>query len=253
MSVLGSGSRGNSLYLRFGDLHCLVDAGLSYTEIKRRLTSMDVDIASIGHVFVTHEHTDHISALRVLTKRQPVSLYCTSKTYLQIGEHLSEKTDIQFSDHPLIVGGITVTPFPVSHDAVDPVGYTFSANGRKISVTTDLGHVNGGVLDQLKDSDVLVIESNHDETMLWNGPYTWPLKQRIAGNNGHLSNRQTAEALESVYHHKLKYVFLAHLSQENNNPDIALKTVNEYLHAKVDHKARVMLTDQRICTRVIHL
>ncbi len=226
---------------------------MSYSEIKRRLGLLGVDIGLISRVFITHEHADHISALKTMTKRQKISAYFSSKTYLHIGSLLADQTEIHFADQPFGFAGISVTPFPVSHDAADPVGYSFVYQGKKVSVSTDLGYLTPGVLGQMKNSDVLMIESNHDEEMLWNGPYAWPLKERIAGKNGHLSNRQSAEAIESVYHDGLKYVFLAHLSQENNKPSLALTTVNDYLNPRVRHRAQVLLTHQQNCSPVIHI
>jgi phosphoribosyl 1,2-cyclic phosphodiesterase len=253
LCVLGSGSRGNCTYLRVGEYHCLIDAGMSYTEIKHRLKTQGIDIAYISHIFITHEHTDHISALKTLTNRHRVNICCTSKTYLQIGGLLSEQTHIIFLDHPFSIDGITVLPFPVSHDAVDPMGYSFMYQDKKISITTDLGHVSSDVIRYLEDSDILIIESNHDENMLWNGPYAWPLKQRIAGESGHLSNRQTAEAIELVYHDQLKYILLAHLSQENNEPVIAFSTVDDYLKKTGNYHTELLITNQHVCSTMINL
>ncbi len=252
LCVLGSGSRGNVSYLRAGGQHCLIDAGLSYTEISRRLAANGLSMQDIRHVFITHEHSDHISALKVMTKRHRMNVYCTSKTYLQISGFLNTQNAVVFSDKPFSVDGLDITPFPVNHDAVDPVGYTFSFHGRKISVTTDLGTAPADVAEHLNNSDILMIESNHDEEMLWNGPYAWPLKERIAGQNGHLSNRQAAELISSLNHSRLKHILLAHLSQENNHPDIAYAAVHDLLKKNRNRHTHLNVTNQQTSSPMIH-
>lgn len=242
--VLGSGSRGNCIYFRAGDHHCLIDAGMSYREIRHRLMNIGIPIEAIQNVFITHEHNDHISALKTLTQKHSLRLFCTPKTYLQIAHQIHPQTHLHLTDGEKNMNGLTVTPFAISHDAVDPVGYSFRYHHLKISMLTDLGVVTTNVIRTVSDSHVLIVEANHDETMLWNGSYSEPLKRRIAGEYGHLSNRQTVELISHMAHPHLQFIFLAHLSRENNQPTLAFTAVNNYLKKAGLTMTRLLLTDQ---------
>ena len=249
--VLGSGSKGNCTYLRAGSLHCLVDAGLRYDELERRLKCIEVSAHAIRHIFITHEHQDHIGGLRKFTKKHKVTVHVNAPTYLKIGSELSSDHSVNVFDNPFKIDDIYVIPFPVSHDAVDPVAFSFQYGSKKISLLTDTGCATRLVKEHIRGSDALVLETNHDEEMLRNGAYPWPLKQRISGQLGHLSNRQAADTLCEVACDKLRHVFLAHLSAENNSPALALKTVIAALPQI--NKPDVLLTHQDRVSELIHL
>ena len=238
--VLGSGSKGNCVYLRAGDVHFLVDAGLRYDDLEKRLKDISVTTKDIGHIFITHEHADHINGLKRFAKYNKATVHVNAKTYFLVSSDLPDQYPINVFDTAFEINDISVKPFPVSHDAVDPMAYSFHFDQKKISVVTDTGYATGLVKEQIRGSDALVLESNHDENMLKTGLYPWPLKQRIAGRLGHLSNRQAGDVLKEISCERLRHVFLAHLSEENNSPELAMKTVGAHL-SKTDRTAPALL------------
>jgi phosphoribosyl 1,2-cyclic phosphodiesterase len=252
--VLGSGSKGNSVFLQAGSTKLLIDAGLSYRQLSMRLATIGVEPSEIEHIFITHEHVDHISGLKIFTKTHPVELHLNSSTYIQTARRIHKSAAIHVFDGVFSIGDIIINPFTIPHDASDPVGYTITYHNIKVSIATDLGHGSPEVIEQIKHSHAVILEANHDEAMLWNGRYTWPLKQRIAGPSGHLSNTQAAHLLKQVYHPDLQYVVLAHLSQENNNPKLAFNAVFEYLRETMGFQnTQVLLTHQEQSTPIIRL
>lgn len=248
--VLGSGSKGNCIYLRAGDVHFLVDAGLRYDDIEQRLHEISVSTKDIQHVFITHEHVDHISGLKKFAKNHTATIHANAQTYLRVGSELPNEYPVNIFDTVFEINDIIVKPFAVSHDAVDPTAFSFSFSGKKISVVTDTGYATSLVKEQIRDSDILVLECNHDEDMLKKGSYPWPLKQRIASKLGHLSNRQAAETLAEISNERLRHVFLAHISAENNSPKLALDTVGSHLSQLQLRCPALILTHQ---TRVSEL
>lgn len=251
--VLGSGSKGNCVYLRAGDIHFLVDAGLRYDDIEKRLLDISVSTKDIQHIFITHEHVDHINGLRKFAKQNKATIHVNAQTYLQISSGLPDKYPVNVFDTAFEINDIRVKPFAVSHDAVDPMGYSFCFCEKKISVVTDTGYATILVKEQIRDSDILVLESNHDEEMLKKGMYPWPLKQRISGKLGHLSNRQAAETLTEVASEKLRHVFLAHLSAENNSPNLALRTVRAHLEEMKMDTLGLLMTHQNKVSELISI
>ncbi len=251
--VLGSGSKGNCTYVRAGQTHCLIDAGLRYEELKRRLHSIEVKPEDIRHVLITHEHFDHISGLKKFTKTHKVTVHTNASTYLHVSSELPAGYAVNVFDNPFKIDDITVIPFPVSHDAADPVAFSFQYGAKKISVLTDTGYTSHLVKEHIRGSDVLVLESNHDEDMLRTGTYPWPLKQRISSRFGHLSNRQAADTLSEIACGRLRHVFLAHLSAENNSPSLALRTVGARLSAMTESAPALLLTHQDRVSEMIHL
>ena len=230
-AVLASGSSGNSVYLEIAGKHFLVDAGVSNRAICKQLESIGVDNKQLDSVFITHEHIDHIRGIDVLARSHPkVKVYANKATWRAGNKFLhrviNEQRQFTTTHSQFTLDDVTITPFAISHDAVDPVGYKFEAEGKSIVVATDLGIVSQGVHDHLLGTDAIVIESNHDPEMLQKGPYPYFLKQRIAGKRGHLANNITAELLKRVIARQTQAIVLAHLSDKNNTPEIALK-VNE--------------------------
>ncbi len=229
--LLASGSRGNAIYLSDGNSRILIDAGLSGVEIERRMQSRGLDPEQLDGIVVSHEHTDHIQAVGVLSRRFKLPVYISDETYTAARNQLGRiETAHSFScGTPFRIGNFELHPFSISHDASDPAGFTVTSNGTRIGIATDLGIATTMVKTHLQDCAALVIEANHDRTMLEQGPYPWPLKQRIQSRSGHLSNDDTTRLLKEVLNEKLKHVILAHLSEQNNTPEKARGTVGQAL------------------------
>ncbi|OVE75246.1 hypothetical protein BVX97_05385 [bacterium E08(2017)] len=231
--VLASGSSGNCVYLGAGDTRILVDAGLSCKETIRRLSEIDVSIDDISAVCVTHEHSDHKEALGVLSRRHGVDVYANSGTVEAI-EADSRMHGISWrvftTGHEFSIGDVCVEPFSVPHDSYEPVGYVFKKDACRVGVVTDMGMATTLIRERLKKCNAVVVESNHDEEMLKNSTRPWSLKQRISGRQGHLSNSQAGDLISDIYWSGLKVVFLAHLSDECNEPEVAINTVSGKLN-----------------------
>jgi len=240
--TLASGSSGNSLYLESKYSKILIDAGISLRRISRSLGDMGVALSDLDAVVLSHEHEDHS---RALGKMSNVPVYVSGETTSfweekrngdinEKGKKTSGLHDsaqlVEFnSEKSFQIGDLTLTPFSIAHDAIDPVGFTVTDGQSKIGVVTDIGKPTALVVESLKNCDALVLESNHDRNMLLSGPYPPYLRQRISGGQGHLSNDQAAGLLEEVFHEGLKYVLLAHLSLTNNTPEMALGCSREVL------------------------
>ena len=234
MTVLASGSKGNSTVLSSSDTSILVDAGLSCKETLKRMTAAGEDPLKLNGIVITHEHQDHVNGLAVLARKLRIPVFMTGATH-QAWKRWSRKH--QYADAPerakveqlelfesgreFHIGNIGVTPFTIPHDAVDPVGFVFNVEGVKIGFATDLGYMPPNVKAALKRIDVLLLESNHDLEMLKDGPYPWSVKQRVLSRVGHLSNLATAEFLERDYDGSASYIVLGHLSESNNAPELA--------------------------------
>lgn len=221
--VLASGSRGNATYVSDGRTAILIDAGLSGVELQRRMAAKGLDPGRLDAILVSHEHTDHIQGVGVLSRRFRLPVYINDGTRRASEAALGKLAGmLPFTcGHGFDIGSLTVHPFSISHDADDPAGFTITCDGAKLGVATDLGMVTGVVRTHLANCDILIVEANHDERMLVDGPYPWPLKQRIRGRSGHLSNDDAGLLLETLRHQGLAHVILAHLSEENNTPEKA--------------------------------
>lgn len=231
LTVLASGSGGNCSLLATARTRILVDAGLSCREICRRISAAGEDALRLSAILVSHEHSDHIQGLWVLARKLNVPIYITGATYQAwqrwardsnhgLKPQLAKLETFQ-AGRSFTVGDITVAPFTIPHDAADPVGFTFRADGVKIGMVTDLGYMPASVVDNLRACDGLMIESNHDLEMLRGGPYPWVVKQRVMSRVGHLSNDALAQFFAGDYDGSAAFVVLAHLSEQNNHPDLA--------------------------------
>ncbi len=237
--VLASGSRGNAIYISGGSTSILIDAGLSGIEIERRLKSKELCPEDLDAIIVSHEHTDHIQGVGVLSRRFNLPVYISSKTEKAAVSQLGNVRVIKNfkCGSTFMIKDLSIHPFSISHDAEDPSGFTVNQNGTKIGLATDLGIATSMVKEHLKGCSLLILEANHDEDMLLNGPYPWPVKQRIKSRTGHLSNEASKNLLKEVQHDRLKYVILAHLSKTNNTPQKALSEVGRAItdcHAQLD-------------------
>jgi phosphoribosyl 1,2-cyclic phosphodiesterase len=225
---LSSGSSGNSMFLSAGDTCLLIDAGLTAHAIVQSLATLNVSIADIQGVLITHEHTDHIRGAAVLAKKWHLPLYARHGTASQLSTILSDDLPVRILPREGIrFGSLQVHTFPVPHDAAEPVGFVFEYHDMRVAVATDLGSITSHVKKALVGCQAIVLEANHDEEMLANGPYPSYLKERIRSRYGHLSNRQAARALHDAWHDELQHVVLAHISRYNNDPILARDTVAE--------------------------
>jgi phosphoribosyl 1,2-cyclic phosphodiesterase len=252
LCVLASGSRGNAVHISDGVTTLLFDAGLSGVELERRMNSRGIDPSAIDAIVVSHEHSDHIQGVGVLARRFGARV-CVSRPTHAAAEKALGKIDrfIHFDcGTPFQLGDFSIHPFSTSHDAADPAGFTVSRNGCKIGIATDLGVVTELVKNHLAHCSALVLEANHDPIMLEEGPYPWPLKQRIASRHGHLSNEASHRLLKSLIHPALQHVILAHLSEQNNSPEAALKTVGDALGGT---GLRLSVARQDVCTQVFEV
>ncbi|MBN1141047.1 MAG: MBL fold metallo-hydrolase [Deltaproteobacteria bacterium] len=220
--LLASGSKGNSLFVEAGGRRILIDAGLSCREMTGRLDQLGVRPEQIDALFVTHEHVDHIRGLLPFASRYETPVYCHPLTRGGIPFWERLKTWEKFGPEAGVkLGEVKVQGFPITHDAAAPLGFILDTPEGKVGIATDLGLATRLVAERLKACRVLVLESNHDEAMLRDGPYPWFLKQRIRSRHGHLSNEASSQLLEYLLWENLEAVFLAHLSQENNTPGLA--------------------------------
>ncbi len=214
----------------------LVDAGLNKKEVARRLRSLGQTLESLDAILISHEHTDHIAGLGPIARQFKSRVFLTEPTHREMermapsAKKLPQVEHIRAGDR-FAVGDIDVSAFAIPHDAVDPVAFTFRGNGYKAAVVTDLGYLPQLVQQHLRDTDCMVLESNHDLEMLKVGPYPWFVKQRVMSRTGHLSNHTVSEFLADPdgFDARPRYLVLAHLSENNNNPDVARISAEEAL------------------------
>lgn len=225
--LLASGSRGNATLIESDGCRLLVDAGLSAREIDRRLREIDLTADDLDALLVTHEHHDHVNGIGPLARRHQLPVYIVPETAAAI-PRLGAIADMRHftAGERFSLGNVEISSFSTTHDAVDPVGFVIDSCEGRVGYVTDLGHSTRLVADCLEGSRVLILESNHDEQMLLDGPYPWPLKQRIQGRHGHLSNRDAAKLLQLLAWDGLEAVFLAHISDENNQPQLAQQEID---------------------------
>ncbi len=228
--LLASGSKGNSLFIETGQSKILVDAGLSAREITKRLADIGIEGSDLNAIFISHEHTDHIRGAGILARKHRIPVFISYPTHSNSKGLFAKNEVIEFeSGCSFTFRDILIDPFPITHDSSDPVGFVIESKLNRVGIATDLGIVTRLVREKLKECGVLVLEFNHDEEMLLNGPYPWHLKQRIKSRHGHLSNNDTAELLSEIVHDRLEGIFLAHLSEVNNDPAIASDTISKTL------------------------
>lgn len=229
LSVLGSGSAGNSVLVCAGNTRVLVDAGFSARSVADRLQLLGLDAESIAAIVVTHEHGDHTSGIGVFARRHGTPLYMTERTRAACTRLFrgSERIVAYAPGRPFAVGDVRVEPFLTVHDAADPVGLALvdECTGLRAGIATDLGRPTAQIRHALSDCDALVLEANHDEVMLYTSRYPASVKRRIASSHGHLSNQAAARLLTELMHPRLAAVVLAHLSKECNSPALARSVV----------------------------
>jgi phosphoribosyl 1,2-cyclic phosphodiesterase len=286
MTVLASGSKGNSTLVASSRTRILVDAGLSCRELLKRLQMANEDPAALDALLITHEHQDHVQGVAVLARKLGVPVYFTQATHrawmrwmmphkrmtyatwlaqrqqdpvprqvLAEETACAEESPTAKADDPchlpgveyfcagsgFWIGDIAITPFTIPHDAADPVGFVFEADGVRMAIATDLGYMPPNVKMAIRNCDVLVLESNHDLEMLRDGPYPWSVKQRVMSRVGHLSNEAASDFLEKNYDGNASYVVLAHLSECNNLPELARVRAERALRDRMSLLANKLL------------
>ncbi len=228
---IASGSSGNCIYVGSDTTHLLVDAGISKKRTEEGLAQIDVSLQDMDGILITHEHTDHIGGLGVVSRKYHIPIYATQKTIeailksTTVGKIEPELFQVVRADEPFMIKDIKCNPMRISHDAAEPVAYRFKCGSKQVAVATDMGTYNDYTVECLRGMDALLLEANHDVHMLQVGPYPYPLKQRILGDRGHLSNERSGQLLSRLLHDKLQTIVLGHLSQENNLPELAYETV----------------------------
>jgi phosphoribosyl 1,2-cyclic phosphodiesterase len=243
--VLGSGSAGNVLIVEYDDHRLMVDAGFSCKEIERRLELVGLNGDGFDGIVLTHEHLDHTRGAARFARRHGLSVHATAGTLDQLGFAEADfPTEVLRSGVVQEVGEFAVEPFAVPHDAREPVGLVIEdRSGRRVGLAADLGARSQLAWGRLQELDALVLETNHDLEMLRSGPYPWPLKQRVAGRHGHLSNREAAEGVPELLCDRLRWLVLYHLSRTNNLPVLAAEAVLEALDRE-GSPARISITEQ---------
>jgi phosphoribosyl 1,2-cyclic phosphodiesterase len=245
--VLGSGSKGNCTLLATEKTRLLIDAGLSCRETYARLAAIGEPPDGLDALVISHEHTDHINGLRVLALDAKLPIYITRPTRDSVSwDAKLQRFEYFAASEKFTIGDIEVTPFPIPHDAVDPVAFTFDAQGIRISLVTDLGYIPEVVKQRVKGSQCLIFESNHDLEMLKVGPYPWYVKQRVMSRHGHLSNNATADFLAEDFDGGAQVLVLAHLSETNNHPEIARLSAEQALAQRAQREGTKLLLANQI-------
>ena len=252
--MLASGSSGNAALLATENTRILIDAGLSLRELGKRLAAAGEDIERLDAILITHEHTDHVAGLPVMARSRKVraSIYMTWLTAPAIdwGTAVPRLETFQ-AGASFQVGDIEVQSFSVPHDAVDPVGFTFEAEGIRVGVATDLGYIPESIKYHLRRTDLLLLEANHDLDMLKVGPYPWSVKQRVMSRVGHLSNLGMSDYLTQDFDRTTSNLVLGHLSEHNNHPEIVRMIAQQALEER-GLSARLSIAGQHSPSEVFH-
>ncbi|MBJ94371.1 MAG: MBL fold metallo-hydrolase [Rickettsiales bacterium] len=242
---LASGSKGNATVVVSGSSALLVDCGVSCKQVLMRMEAAGLAPLSLKGILITHEHSDHIAGLRVTAQRLKLPVYVSAAA----SSALRLPADIELHSftpgEPFFLAGFEVEPFRIPHDSVDAVAYLIGRAGRWLGICTDLGSVTRLVIDKLKRCQLLLLEFNHDVGMLLDGPYPWQLKQRVRSRHGHLSNEQAGKLLEAVAGPHLEAVLLAHLSEKNNCPELALAAAGDALSGPQQRRVRLEVLRQQ--------
>ena len=254
--VLASGSSGNSAFLATSKTRILIDAGLSVRDLTRRLAEIGEKPEDLDAVVVTHEHSDHVSGLARLLRarikrKKPLPVFVSRLTAPVIDWEELEAPPIEHfqAGSGWMIGNIAVQSFTIPHDAIDPVGFCFHAEGIKVGVATDLGYMPDSIRVHLRRVQILLLESNHDLEMLKVGPYPWSVKQRVMGRNGHLSNSHTCDYLEADLDSGVQTLILGHLSEHNNHPEIVRMGAEQSLQLR-GVSPRLVIAEQKRQTEV---
>ncbi|MBP3920782.1 MAG: MBL fold metallo-hydrolase [Bacilli bacterium] len=249
--VLASGSKGNSCFIETKETKILIDIGLNCKNIEKKLKEIEVEPKEIEAIILTHTHTDHTEGIRVFTKKYKTKVYLTEPMYKELNINLP---NYEFINKELSIKDIKITSIKTSHDTDDSNGYIIENNNRSLVYITDTGYINVKNHKQLKNRNVYILESNHDVELLMNNKkYPYHIKQRILGDKGHLSNKDSSYYLSKFIGEDTKYIILAHLSEENNTDDLAINTLKETLKEKEKTCENILIAHQNTQTELIEV
>jgi phosphoribosyl 1,2-cyclic phosphodiesterase len=246
ITPLASGSSGNSFLIQKNGCSILLDAGLSGKQMEERLNVVGADPACLSGIVVSHGHSDHVKGVGVLSRRYHLPVYMNHGTWSESSMIIKELHDLTIFEtgKPFALDCFNIYPFSVPHDSADPVGFRIKSGKEGLGIATDLGIATGLVATVLTGLQVVVVESNHDPAMLRDGPYPWELKQRVKSRLGHLSNQQSAKLLQQIVSDSLKVIILAHMSQTNNRPDLAMDCAAEALGDFIERNGTIGCANQ---------
>jgi len=245
IASIASGSNGNCYYLEDDNDAILVDAGISAKQIVGRMANLGLSMSKVRGVFVSHEHTDHVRGVDVLSRKYSVPVFMTQKTYSSYGKIINYSLLNFFSPGKQVkFGKMHVNPFLKSHDAAEPCSFSVSSESNNVAVMTDIGLKCSNVIAHIKDADAIFLESNYDDDMLKTGPYPAFLKARISSDLGHLSNTQAGMIALEHASPRLKHVFLSHISENNNTPELAFHTFNNLIKQRKDLKLELFIASR---------
>lgn len=256
---LYSGSSGNCLFVRTKYTKVLVDCGTSHKKVCEGLKMIGESIDDIDAILITHEHSDHVQSLGLTSEKYDIPVYANKETWAAMPKQESrvstKNKKIFENDSDFLLEDINIHAFSTPHDAANPCGFTLHNGTKKISIATDLGHVNDHILHNLENSSFILLESNYDPEILKTSRYPFPLKRRIAGPNGHLSNSNAGELISSLIKKDLKHVVLGHLSKENNFPELAYQTVvDELISNNIDiNEIKINVASRQMPGKIIKI
>lgn len=251
-----SGSSGNCSFVETDNTKLLIDCGVSSKKVEEALNSVNVNIEQIDGILISHEHSDHIKGLASICKKYNIPIYANNSTFTNIKQNISDDKKIKFkSNEKFEIGDLKIFPFSIPHDAADPCGFNIHYNDKKITIATDIGHIDNTILHNLDESDFLLLESNYELNMLQCSRYPYMLKRRILGPNGHLSNEDAGVAITQLVKSGLKNIMLGHLSEQNNFPELAYQTVmTSMLSNNVDvDKLKLQVADRNKPNKIIEV
>lgn len=231
--TLASGSKGNCSIVICNNIKLLIDIGISFPTLKARLEKIDISVNDLTGILISHSHSDHIKGLQSIIKKTNLKILIPEKMYEEI-QNIVPKNRVIFIKDKNKLTNVNIELIHTSHDVPCSVGFIITYDGKTLVHITDTGYINKKILPKITDKDLYLIESNHDEEMLMNGPYPPFLKQRVVGDEGHLSNRQTCEYLKQIVGKNTKYVFLAHISEKNNTHELVLKEAEKVLKKDIE-------------------
>ena len=255
VSALASGSKGNAFLIKTAKTKILLDAGLSGKSIFNLMNIIDLEKENLKAIIVSHEHSDHTKGAGIVCRKLKIPLYITQSTYFASKKTIKVVEEMHHfsSDTKIVIDDLIISPFQSSHDAVDSHNFVIEQadnSEQKLAIVTDLGYVHKLYKLKLRDVTTILLESNHDPEMLRDGPYPWSLKQRVKGRAGHLSNEQAVGLVVEIISPKLKNLVLVHLSETNNDPDIAYSTMKNYLDS-INSEVNVIVSNPHNPTKLI--
>ncbi len=253
VTVLSSGSKGNSTLIQTNNTKILIDLGVTKSYAEEKLNELKVDINDIDAILITHTHVDHVQGLKVFLKKYNPKVYVTEELLMLLKDSNLEANYILYNDRNAVINDINIELIKTSHDAVGSIGFIISSSDKSCVYITDTGYINNRYFEKLNNHDIYIMESNHDVQMLMEGDYPLNLKKRILGNKGHLSNDDAAFYLSEFIGNKTKNIILAHLSDDNNTYEKAYDTVSKVLKEKKNYKGNILIAKQKQRTDMIEV